>query len=231
MANLRGCGAVLLSSGSPHVWSFAHEAPTGQPCSRQKARADSPPRVSGSNARRSVAAPGPAERPARQELADHLRPKACLVLHHSRAPSRRRGTKTQRQRTAGPSEQRRPIGRPAGTRRGGEAPAQRPTPGDACGGPARPPAGRGGRERAPSPQPRAPGCPEPSASPPSPALQARPPRAQSPAGARAAASAAQTRRPHGGPPHSPSVTSSTLICSSAAACANHIKKAYNSTAK
>ena len=121
MANLRGCGAVLLSSGSPHVWSFAHEAPTGQPCSRQKARADSPPRVSGSNARRSVAAPGPAERPARQELADHLRPKACLVLHHSRAPSRRRRTKTQRQRTAGPSEQRRPIGRPAGTRRGGEA--------------------------------------------------------------------------------------------------------------
>lgn len=155
MANLRGCGAVLLSSGSPQVWSFAHEAPTGQPCSRQKARADSPPRVSGSNARRSVAAPGPAERPARQKLADHLRPKACLVLHHSRAPSRRRGTKTQRQRTAGPSEQRRPIGRPAGTRRGGEAPAQRPTPGDACGGPARPPAGRGGRERAPSPEPRA----------------------------------------------------------------------------
>ena len=58
MANLRGAGAILLSSGSPQVWSFAYEAQTGQPCSRQKARADSPPRVSGSNARRSVAAPG-----------------------------------------------------------------------------------------------------------------------------------------------------------------------------
>lgn len=36
-ANLRGAGAVLLSSGSPQVWSFAYEAPTGQPRSRQKA--------------------------------------------------------------------------------------------------------------------------------------------------------------------------------------------------
>lgn len=56
-----------------------------------------------------MAAPGLRERPARQELAHTLKPKARLVLHDSRAPSRRRGTKTQRQRTAGPSE-RRPIG-------------------------------------------------------------------------------------------------------------------------